>query len=146
MVDWTAVAKDKLKEYSLKKASISNLTDEIRELQYRRSSIRSAMSDGSPVAGGTNKREDKLLNTIVLQKELEENLRIVTRWVRRVENALSELSEEERIILERFLIHPEKGAAERLAMDLGVDIKTVYHRKDRAVKRFTMALCGCLTT
>lgn len=145
-MDWTKVATEKLKEYSLKKASIGNLTDEIQTLQYRRRSIRSAMSDGSPVAGGTNKREDMLLNTIMQQKELMENLRIVTRWVSRVENALNELSEEERTILDRFFIHPEKGAAERLAMDLGIDIKTVYHRKDRAVNRFTNALCGCLTT
>lgn len=145
-MEWKKEATEKLREYSLKRASVGNLTDEIRDLQYRRRSIRSAMSDGSPVAGGTNKREDMLLNTIMLQKELEENLRIVTRWVKRVENALDELSEEERTILERFFIHPEKGAAERLAMDLGVDVKTVYHRKDRAVKRFTMALCGCLTT
>ena len=145
-MDWTVLAKEKLKEYSLKKVSIENLTDEIKELQYRRRSIRSAISDGSPVAGGTNKREDMLLNTIVLQKELEENLRIVTRFVRGVENALDELSEEERTILERFFIHSEKGAAERLAMELGIDVKTVYHRKDRALNRFTKALYGCLTT
>ena len=98
---------------------------------YRRRSIRSSTSDGAPVAGGTTKREDMLLNAMVLQKELEENLRIVTRWVKRVEKALNELSDEDRILLNRFYIYPEKGAAERLASDFGVDTKTVYHRKDR---------------
>lgn len=143
-MDWKIEAKEKLKTYSAKKVSVGNLSDEIRELQYHRRSIHSSTSDGTPVSGGTNKREDMLLNTLVLQKELEENLRIVTRWVRRVEKALDELTDEERVILSRFFIYPEKGAAERLACDLGIDPKTVYYRKDRALEKFTYAMYGCL--
>lgn len=143
-MDWRNEAKEKLKIYSVKKVSVDNLSDEIRELQHRRRSIRSAASDGTPVSGGTNIREDMLLNTIVLQKELEENLRIVTRWVRTVEKALNELTDEERAILNRFFIYPEKGAAERLSLDLGIDPKTVYYRKDRALEKFTYALYGCI--
>lgn len=143
-MDWKSEAILKLKEYSAKKVSIDNLTEEIRELQYRRRSIRGSASDGAPVAGGTNKREDMLLNTIVLQKELEENLRIVTRWVRKVEKALDELTDEEKNILSRFYIYAEKGAAERLALDLGIDHKTVYYRKNCALEKFTYAMYGCL--
>ena len=143
-MDWKAESIQKLKEYSAKKVSVENLSDEIRELQYRRRSIRSATSDGSPVSGSTTKREDMLLNTIVLQKELAENLHFVGRWVKRVEKALNELTEEERIILSRFYIYPEKGAAERLSCDFGIDVKTVYYRKNQAIRRFTLALCGCI--
>lgn len=143
-MDWKSEAILKLKEYSAKKVSIDNLTEEIRELQYRRRSMKSPSADGAPVAGGTTKREDMLLNTLVMQKELEENLRIVTRWVRRVEKALGELTEEEKTVLSRFFIYPEKGAAERLSIDLGIDIKTVYWRRTQAIRKFTLALCGCL--
>ena len=143
-MDWRSEAIQKLKEYSAKKVSIENLTGEIRELQYRRRSIKSPSADGAPVAGGTNVREDMLLSTIVLQKELEENLRIVTRWVRKVEKALNELTDEEKTILSRFYIYAEKGAAERLSSDLGIDIKTVYWRKIQAIRKFTLALYGCL--
>lgn len=143
-MDWTCVAKDKLKNYSAKKASVSNLSDEIRELEYRRKSIRSATGDGTAVQGGGSKREDMLLTSIVLQDEMKENLLSAENWVKRVERGLAVLTEEEKIILERFYIFPERGAADRLASDLGVDVKTVYHRKDRALRKFTIAMCGCI--
>ncbi len=141
-MDWTTVAKDKLYNYSAKKASAVNLAEEIRELEYRRRSIRSATSDGSPVAGGTNKRDARILNSMVLEEEYKESLHIISRWLRRVERGLSVLNEEERQLLDRFYIYREKGAAERLAMDLGVDIKTVYWRANQALEKFTTAMCG----
>lgn len=141
-MDFATIAKDKLYNYSAKKAGMLNLVDEIKELEYRRRSIRSATSDGPPVAGGTNKREAMLVNAMATEAELKENLRAVSRWVRRVERGLAELTDEERIILTRFFIHPEKGAAERLALDLGIDVKTVYARKDRALYKFTVAQFG----
>ena len=142
-MNWKIVATEKLKDYGAKKVSMDNLSDEIRELEYRRHAIRSATGDASPVQGGGSRREDMLLNSIVLQEELEENLLSAENWIGRVERGLRVLTEEERIILERFYIHPEKGAAERLSMDLGADIKTIYHRKDRALRKFTIAMCGC---
>ena len=142
-MDWTVIAKDKLKCYSAKKASIDNLRDEIKELEYRRRGIRAATGDGTAVQGGGSKREDMLLNSIALQDEMEENLLVVENWVKRVDKGLAVLSEEEKTILDRLYIHPERGAADRLASDLGIDVKTVYHRKDRALRKFTTAMCGC---
>lgn len=142
-MDWSVIAKDKLKSYAAKKASIDNLSDEIRELEARRKSIRSATADGTAVQGGGSKREDMLLSSIVLQDEMEENLLAVENWVNRVEKGLAVLSQEEKTILDRFYIYPERGAAERLAIDLGIDVKTVYHRKNRALRKFTIAMCGC---
>ena len=141
-MDFTSIAKDKLNNYLAKKASVVNLAEEIKELEYRRRSIRSATSDGTPVAGGTNKREAMLLNTMAQEEEYKECLHIVSRWIRRVERGLAVLNDEERVLLERFYICPEKGAAERLAMDFGIDVKTVYWRKDRALEKFTRAMCG----
>jgi len=142
-MNWRIVAVDKLKDYGAKKASITNLSEEIRDLKYRRRAIRSATGDASPVQGGGSKREDMLLNTIVLQREMEENLISAEGWLKRVERGLAELTADERTILSRFYIHPEKGAADRLAMDMGVDVKTVYHRKDIALRKFAIAMCGC---
>lgn len=45
-------------------------------------------------------------------------------------------------LLDRFFIHQEKQAADRLAGDLHIDVKTVYRRKDDALCRFTVALYG----
>lgn len=143
-LNWRTIAVDKLKDYRAKKIGSENLEDEIQELEYRRRSIRSATGDGTPVKGGGSGREDVLLSSIVLQDEKTEALSATNRWVERVERGLAVLTTEERTILDRFYILPEKGAAERLAMDLGVDVKTVYHRKDRALRKFTIAMCGCV--
>lgn len=142
-MNWKSVAIDKLKDYGAKQIGVQNMSEEIQELKVRRRGIRSASSDSIAVHGGGSGREDAMLNSIVLQKELEINLQGSQRWIKRVENGLSVLDEEERRILERFYIKPERGAAERLSMDLGVDVKTVYHRKDRALRKFTIAMCGC---
>jgi len=142
-LNWKSVAIDKLKDYGAKLIGVQNMSEEIQELKVRRRGIRSASSDSIAVHGGGSGREDAMLNSIVLQKELEINLQGSQRWIKRVENGLSVLDEEERRILERFYIKPERGAAERLSMDLGVDVKTVYHRKDRALRKFAIAMCGC---
>lgn len=55
---------------------------------------------------------------------------------------LAVLTPEERLVLDRFFIHPEKGAADRLAGDLHLDVKTVYRRKDAALLHFTISLYG----
>ena len=141
-IEWIDVAKDKLRNYSAKKVSAVNLAEEIRELEYRRRSIRSAALDGTPVAGGTNKRDDRILSSMVLEEEYKENLHLVSRWLRRVERGFAILSEEEYSLLDRFYIHHEKGAADRLAMDLGIDVKTVYWRANKALEKFTRAMCG----
>lgn len=143
-MNWRTIAVDKLKDYRVKIAGKGNLEDEISELESRRRGIRSATADGNPVRGGGSGREDMMLNSIALQDEKEEVLLMTDRWIERVERGLAELNSEERTILDRFYIHPEKGAAERLAMDLGVDVKTVYFRKDRALRKFTIAMCGCV--
>lgn len=141
-MNWKMIAVEKLKDYGAKKAGVQNLSEEIREVEQRRRSIRSATSDGTAVSGGGSRREDVMLNSIAHQDEMEENLLATEAWVKRVERGLTELSEDERVILNRFYIYPEKGAAERLAMDLGIDVKTVYHRKDKALRKFTLAMCG----
>lgn len=141
-MNWKTIAVDKLKDYRAKKAGTENLTEEISELEHRRRSIRSATSVSSPVKGGGSGREDMMLNSIVLQDEKTESLSMTNRWIERVERGLEVLNSEEYTILDRFYIHPEKGAAERLAMDLGIDVKTVYFRKDRALRKFTIAMCG----
>lgn len=83
-----------------------------------------------------------MLNNIVQREELERSLEQAKMWVALVEAGWEILTEEERLILERFYVHPERGAADRLAGDLSLDVKTVYKRKDAALRRFTISLYG----
>jgi len=139
---WKREAIEKLDQYEAKKEALRLIPMEIQRLEAEAQGIRSAGAEGSPVRGGSESREDRLLSNIVRREELERSLEQARVWVALVDAALSLLSAEERDILNRFYIHAEQGAADRLAGDLHCDVKTVYRRKDRALRRFTISLYG----
>ena len=143
---WKHEAIEKLKQYEVKCAALENIPLEIRQKELGMESIRSADPDSSPVKGYGTSREDMMLNNITYREELKESYSQTKLWVTAMERALSVLTPEENLILERFYIHPEKKAADRLAGDLHVDIKTVYRRKDDALRKFTIALYGITET
>ena len=65
MLDWKREAADELRNYTNRKAAIENIRDQIADLATEITSIRSASADGSPVAGGSNGRDDALVNNIL---------------------------------------------------------------------------------
>ena len=143
-MDWKKEAIDKLRQYTAKKQSLKSIPEEIKRLELDMVNIRSATSDGTPMPGGGSVREDMLLNNIVRREELERTLEQAKLWVKLVDAGMEILSEIERTVLDRFFVHPEVGAADRLAGELGIDIKTVYRRRDAALRRFTISLYGAV--
>jgi hypothetical protein len=143
-MNWKPEAIDKLRQYEAKKTALKTILEELARLKSVAQSIRSATADGTPVQGGGSGREDMLLSNIVQREELERSLEQAKLWVALTDAGLDVLTSEERLILDRFYIHPERTVAERLAGDLNVDVKTVYRRKDAALRRFTIALYGCV--
>lgn len=141
-MNWKFEAVEKLRQYEAKKQSLKSIPEEIKRLESAMRSIRSASADGTPVSGGGSGREDMLLSNIVHREELERSLEQARKWVALVEAGMEILTQEERLILDRFYIHSEKGAADRLAGDLCLDVKTVYKRKDAALRHFTISLYG----
>ena len=141
-MNWKPEAVEKLRLYEAKKNAIQSIPEEISRLEIAMESIRSATSDGTPVAGGGSRREDMLLSNIVHRGELERSLEEAQKWVALVDAGLEILTKEERLLLDRFYIHPGRGVAERLAEELNLDVKTVYRRKDAALRRFTISLYG----
>nr|DAQ97756.1 MAG TPA: Protein of unknown function (DUF1492) [Caudoviricetes sp.] len=105
-------------------------------------SIRSASADGSPVTGGSNGRDDALVNNILKRERLEEAQRLTENRVRRVDRALNQLSEQDRCVLQRFYITPYIGGVERLCRELAIEKPTVYRWKDRALRNFTIIMYG----
>lgn len=142
-MNWKSEAMEKLRLYEAKKRSLQSIPEEIRRLESDMKSIRSAAADGTPVSGGGSGREDMMLNNIVLREELERSLEQAKMWVALVDAGWEILTEEERLILERFYVHPEKGNVDRLCGELGVEQSSVYRRRDRALYHFTVCLYGC---
>lgn len=138
---WRRQAEDDLREYEAKKKSLENIPDQIRELEEKMTSIRSQSAGGVSVKGGGS-RDDVYLNNIVARERLNANLEDNRRFVSRISNALSILTDDEKKILTRFYITPERGAAFNLAEEKHIDHKTVYKWKDAALEKFATAMYG----
>ena len=142
-MNWKYEAMEKLKSYNAKKQALRSIPEEIARLESEMQSIRSATSDGTPVSGGGSGREDRYLSNIVHREELSRSLEQAKVWVSLVDAGLAILSQEERLVLDRFYINPARGNVDRLCMELGIEKSQVYARKDSALHHFTIGLYGC---
>ncbi len=145
-MNWKREAADKLKNYEAHKQALECLPKEIRRLESAYTGIRSATTDGTPISGGGNTREDSMLSNIVHRDELKWRLKEARLWVSQVDKALAVLDDEERLVLNRFYIHRAKGAVEALCESLNLEKSAVYDRRDKALRHFTLALYGATET
>lgn len=141
-MNWKHEAIEKLKEYEARVKSVKTIPNEIRRLELDYTRIRSATGDGTPVRGGGSAREDMLLSNIVHREELERALEMARMWVALVDAGMDPLTPEERLVLERFYMRPERGNVERLCQELGLEKTAVYDRRDKALRHFVLALYG----
>ena len=139
---WKNEAMEKLRQYDAMCHALRNIPEEISRLKMDASSLRGATTDATPVKGGGSRREEALINNLIERQELEWTLQQVKRWLRVTERGLSVLPEDERLVLQRMYIYPERGAADRLCAELGLEQSSVYRKRDQALYRFTTALYG----
>lgn len=145
-MNWKREAIDKLKNYEAHRQALENIPREIKRLESAYTGLRSASTENAPVSGGGGTREDCVLSNIVLRDELKRRLKEARLWVAQVDKALAVLGEEEKLVLDRFYIHPAKGNAGELCERLNVEQATVYRKRDSALRRFTIALYGVTDT
>lgn len=142
-LNWSVFAIQRLRDYENRKEAEHNLAEQIKELEDRFVSIRSATTDGTPVKGGNeNKREEMLINNIATREELQKNLDIVQTEIKITENGLASLTEEESKILRLFYMQRQKGYIDRLCNELYISKTELYRQKDDALKKFTMMCYG----
>lgn len=141
-MNWKFEAIEKLKEYTARKNAITSIPEEIKRLEEDAQRIRAASTDATPVQGGGSAREDMLLSNIVHREELQRRLSDALRWVDIVDAGLAVLSDEDKLVLDRLYIHPMRGNVDRLCDDLAIEKAAVYKRKEKALRRFTVALYG----
>lgn len=140
---WKFKAIDKLRDYTLKQASLINLPEEIRRLEIEAQSIKSATTDGNPVKGGGNGREDRLINNIVMREELKMMLDMARISVDLVDRGLSAIGQDDKHILNEMYINKTSGSKERLMSKLCLaEESSLYKRINKALLRFTIAMYG----
>ncbi len=141
-MNWKTVSIERLKKYPEQRKAVENIPEQLRALELNYTSIKAARTDGTPVKGGGNGREDALINNIVEREELKKNLRIVRCELGVTNNGLNALTDEEREVLFRFYITRTSRHVEELCERLNYEKTKIYLIKDRALKKFTRACYG----
>ena len=142
-MDWKRDSIEELREYGAKRTALASIPAEISQIKSEMSRLCGG-SNAVPVKGGGSVWEDRQINLIVKKDKLETSLAYVRTWVKKVESGLAILTQEERLILDRFYINPEKGNVDRLCGDLHLEKSAVYARKEAALRRYTLARYGCV--
>lgn len=123
-----------LRTLEAKRSSLEHMAEEIETLKLEAEAIKATDYDKINVSGGGNSQEDKLITNIAKRQELEWNLVVTKEQVDQLDSLLSELSKDERMILERMYIRRERNAAESLAVSLNYEVRQVYRKKDDALR------------
>lgn len=141
-MNWKNEAMERLRKYESMLLAAKNIPQEIRRLEELSVAIRSGRADGCAVLSGGNRQEEKLLDNMMGRQELLWRLKQTESWLHCMNRALEALTREERLVLQRFYIHPEKGSVERLCSELGAETSTIYRKRDKALRQFTISLYG----
>lgn len=141
-MNWKAEAKEKLRRYESMRLATINIPEELERLEIDAQTIRAAKFDSAAVGNGSHRREEALLNNIIHRQELEWTLQQAQSWLKSTDRALTALTAEERLLLHHLYMYPEKYAPERLCKELGVEMSSIYRRRDKALQHFTLAYYG----
>lgn len=141
-MNWKVEATDKLRRYDAMKQAMVNIPEEIRRLEAEAYSLRGTNMEKEPVKERGCRPEDILLSNLVCRQELEAAMEQTSSWLRIADRALAALTPEEKLILHRLYIYPERGSLDRLCTDLQVEQSSIYRKRDKALRKFTYALYG----
>ena len=132
----------RLRDLEQERAALKNIPERILVLEMAFDGLKAANTDGTVVSGGENHREEAMLANIAERDRLRLNLELTRREVHQVEKALSQLSPDEALVLERFYVHREPGHVERLCEELNMEKSQVYNIKNRALVKLARMLHG----
>ena len=139
-MNWKTEAMDRLKAYTCRRSAVQSLELLAKELEMEVYSPPAA-SLKAPIRTD-NVFEDRRLDRLVTLQMVRERRDQNRLWLEAMDNALGALENEEKLVLYRFFIQPEKGAVDRLCQELGLERSGVYRLRDKGLERFTLSLFG----
>ena len=143
-MDWRSIAIEKLVNHLAKKQAIESIPLELAELESHMKSVRSIQIDRPVVMRSGNTYDDKILSCITRKEELQRILDRARLAVQEVDGALQILTPEDQKILEMIYICPTGGKMDRLCAEFNINKTSAYNRRDSALRKFTIALYGCV--
>ena len=141
-MNWRGEAVEKLRKYDAMCRSLQNIPLEVKRLEGEPRATRGARPEGPPEKGGGSGGEEALMNNMAPRQELTGALEQAKYWVDITRRGLETLTPEEKLVLQRFYLTPEQGSVQRLCMELGVEQSSIYRKRDKALRKFALALYG----
>ena len=141
-MNWKHEAVNKLRRYDAMQRATVNLPLEIKRLKAETEGVRSGLQVGFAGGKSSRSKEDALLDNLMKRQQLQWSLDQAQSWTGTVSRALGALEPEEQLILQQLYILPREGAVGQLMERLSVERSTVYRRRDKALKKFTLSLYG----
>lgn len=141
-MNWKNEAIERLNKYTAMSQAVTNIPLEIQRLEQDSLGLRGIRTDKVCRSSSPGRGEDVLIGNIIKQEELHRSYENATAWVRSTDRALNILSPEEKMILERMYIKPQRGIVSLLCQELGVEQSSIYRKRDQALYHFTIALYG----
>lgn len=141
-MNWQKISIDRLRDYETRERALLLIPEQLEALNMSFAAVRAARTDGTPVKEGGNKREDALINNIVMRQELERNLEIVEAEKAITDKGLAVLTEEEKTVLYKFYINRPRRHVEELCETLCYEKTRIYEMKEVALRKFTLACYG----
>ena len=133
-------ARSLLRNHLGRSAAIDNLPEVIRLLELKYVSIRSAMTDQTPVQGGGNQREEMLNANIERRERCKRALEEAKLATQIVNRALATLTEKEYHLLEVKYITHQRNSTRRLMQEYRfADESSVHRLCARALDHFVLA-------
>ena len=138
---WKLAAEEKLSQYPAQVAAVQNLQAQLKLLESRTGGLHSPQYDRPVVSTSHGRTEDALLEQLVKKQEMEWSLAQAQTWVEVTQRALDTLTAEDRQVLQTLYMDPD-GGVEALCSRMNKDRTTAYRHRERALRKFTMALYG----
>jgi hypothetical protein len=142
MMNWKKESENELRDYGQKQNALSNIPQLLDQIEYELSILNARKTRTESIGGRTYKLDDLLIENIIKKHELERNLLLTKQRVELIEHGLLSIPEDERRILELFYIDRPYDYIQILGEEFGYEKSSLYNKKDRALRRFTLAMYG----
>ncbi len=141
-MNWKEEGLDKLRQFDGMRQAVRCIPEQLEKLKKEEAVLLSTKPRGIHHRTQRRQYENRLLENRIRQRELNLSLEHAAFWLQTVNSAFSRLTPEEKLILNRFFIMPEKGACFQLCEELAREESTIYRKREQALRKFILAMYG----
>lgn len=138
-LDWLL---PKLKNLPEQRVALTEIQESIETLEMSCEMLQASGVEGARIPKRPSKVEEAYLDNLCEWEQLQKNLEITRREVAQMERVLALLSDEERLVLERFYINRQRDHLRQLCKELDCKEAQVYEIKSRATIKLSRMLFG----